>query len=752
MEIDMVSKRVTKINSGDFLMAQPVKENIIRIRVNSTGEFFESTMEKYGIVKTDWNNYNCELYEDDKVIKIKTEILEMKINKEDGSIGIKGLEGKTLLESMKPFTYSEKIGVGASFNLSNDEKFYGLGYRQTDFIELRGNLLRNHVSYGECYGPQPFIMSSNGWGVFYNTTRDSYFDIGFNDKNKMNVWSEKGELDFYIMVGDYKNLINSYTLITGRPALLPQKAYGLMFICNEKENQFDVLNDARDFRREGIPCDYLGLEPGWMEKHYDLSTSKDWDKEKFYMPWWSEDRKQFQNMTFIGALKRSGFNLSLWLCCDYDIFNEEEKEAIKNKSVNKPFGFGKLDFDPRAHSPIYMDKVTDKDKPWFEHLKKFVDSGVAAFKQDPAFVVNDHPDRLYANGMIDDEAHNIYTTILAKQVHEGYKEYTGQRPMHFMGTSYTGIQKWAPTWTCDCGGRERAFIGMLQNGICGHMNVSCDMDVHTIEGIHFGFLLPWSLVNSWASIDQPWWLGDELYEAFKFYSKLHYALIPYIYSFAQVGASTGMPIIRALPLMYPDDDNASNINSQYMFGDSLMVSGFTNNIYLPEGNWIDYFTGENIEGSKTIEYNPPKGRGGALFIKRGAIIPNWHYVDYVNQKKVEDIIIHFYPDGESEFTLYEDDGVSFEYINGALATTFIKCVKNNSTIEIKLEPRKGEYIGKSEKRSYSIVIHEEKPKEIYVNNYKVKDNSWWSQKDNTINLSISEDISLINSNTIRLQY
>jgi len=725
------------LQNGDHVQVAALSDGHFRLRYRPDSRFVPSSMERYGIVKREWPPVHISVTEQADTVSFKTAAAELSVDLSSGAV-VLSQNGATLIGDLRPFPTRDGKGIGATVGLHDGERFYGSGYRKTDYIELRGHSLRNHVAYGDCYGPNPFLMSSGRWGLYFNTTYDSYFDIGSSDPDQLMLWSAKGELDLYVMTGDYRELLFKFTELTGRPTLLPRWGYGLMFIANEKETQFDILNDARTFRQEGIPCDTIGLEPGWMSKHYDLSIEKDWDREKFYMPWWNEDRRMFRDVNFIGALGRNGFKTSLWLACDYDVFEEEERTArlagyepeAEAAAPVIPEAFGKIDFDPRAHADIYMDKLTKPGVPWFDHLKKFIDSGVRAFKQDPAYVVNDHPDRLYANGMRDDEAHNLISTVLAKQVHEGYRAYTGERPFHFMGTAYTGVQRWGPTWTCDCGGREEALLGILQHSLCGHMNVSCDMDVHTIEGIHFGSLLPWSLVCSWAYIDHPWWLGDRLYRAFKAYAKLHYRLIPYLYSYAHTGYRTGMPIVRAMPLQYPEDPQAARLNRQYMLGDYLLVGAFADRVYLPEGRWIDYWTGETQAGGSFIQYTPPADKGGALFVKEGAIlVMAAEDSPHVPEKPAEAFCVHYYPaDGESEFTLFEDDGIGFGYERGEVAETRIRCARENGIVTVKVSVS-GYYAGMAERIKLSFILHGDRPKQVICNDAIVDESEYTSESD-----------------------
>ena len=242
----------------------------------------------------------------------------------------------------------------------------------------------------------------------------------------------------------------------------------------------------------------VGLEPGWMERNYDYSTQKKWHPERFYIPYWGPKGPH----TFLGAAERLGFKMSLWLCCDYDLSFEEERRAggsVEKTAETKGFHPDDFERDEHfGHGAVRMDKLTKPEEPWFEHLKAFVDQGVSAFKMDGSLQVNEHPDRRWGNGMDDEEMHNLYPTLLNKQMSLGFQEHTGRRAMIYSSGGYAGIQRYAATWAGDTGGGPKSLVSILNHGLSGHSNASCDMEVFSPEGIHFGFLQPWSQVCSWA--------------------------------------------------------------------------------------------------------------------------------------------------------------------------------------------------------------------------------------------------------------
>ena len=334
--------------------------------------------------------------------------------------------------------------------------------------------------------------------------------------------------------------IRLYTQLTGKPYMPPEWAFGLWYICRTQANDVEAVNDAVNFRREGIPCDVIGLEPGWMETNYDLSTDRKWSHDRFPIPTYCVNGPH----NFFNAIKRMGFHFELWECNDYDLSYEEERRTGKSVETEKPEeGVFHADGEEDTHFawPRYADRITKKDESWFEHHKKFIDQGVDFFKQDGSYQVCAHPDRVWGNGMLDAEMHNLYPLLYARQMYEGFKEYTGRRPLIFTPSGWTGVQAWAGTWTGDTGGRLDTLGGMLNAAVLGLSWQTNDMEVMQPEGIHFGYLLPWSQINSWTYFRMPWVQGAELLEMHRYYSRLRARLIPYIYSWAREARNRDSP-------------------------------------------------------------------------------------------------------------------------------------------------------------------------------------------------------------------
>jgi alpha-glucosidase len=607
-------------------------------------------------------------------------------------------------------------GFSITAKLTPEERLYGLGEASKSHIQLRGYAYYNWVRYQQDEQPVPFLMSTGGWGLFVNTAWRHYVDIGKTDPNELFVWAPEGDLDVFLIVGSgMPEMLNRYTALTGRATLLPMWVYGLTWINHINADQHEVLENAYHFRESHFPVDGFGLEPGWMKKYYDFSTKVEWNLDRFYEPDWLRGDKR-SSETFIGALKRLGIKLHLWLGVDYDLTGEAEREvAVQRHQV----------FPPASEA-------------YFEHLKSFLDDGVVAWKIDPARLVSSpDPSRQYTNHRSEYEMHNLNQVLIVKQIYEGQAKYTGLRPMIQYCGGWAGSQQYAAQTVGDIDGGPEGLAWMLNASLTGYMNTAADMRVYAFNeektywpdgaGIHLGFLSAWTLIDGWAYPYQPWFAGEKLQAMMTDYAKLRYRLLPYLYSAAYNGYRTGMPIMRPLPLVYPNDPRLQDETHEYMLGDSLLVTTFTSNVRLPVGHWIDYWTGDTYEGPSEMPYIPPANRGGGLFVREGAIIPYAAPMDYVGQRSLDAVDFDIYPSGNSSTTLYEDDGIGFGYQNGSSATTLVQSSVTDSTVEIKVGARIGEYAGMPARRRIRLLIHGKYPSGVRLDDQEVSEGAaGWS--------------------------
>lgn len=672
-----------RLGNGTEIKIRVAAHGTIRVRMSRCGFAQQSGLFRYGVLNNADSPSGYSLSETGETVAIHAGQSILHIDRRDGRIVFCDEQNRELVRTAEAPYIREKGGFVIRFVMTEEERLYGLGDVMRDRIQKRGVTARMWVDHPRGYAPVPFLMSSRGWAFLSNTTWEHTFDLGRTVAHEWSVDSPHGgELDFFLFAGDgYGALLDRYTDVAGKPVLLPIWAYGLTYICNENANSREVVEDALKFRREDIPCDLIGLENSWTEHRFDISTSKKWHPERFYIPTPAPKGE----VSFIGALRRLGFKLSLLLGCNYDLSLEEDR--LEQRS------------EQEAAAP--------SEESWYAHLRAFVDEGVSAFKLNGNEQLIEHPDRQWGNGMSDREMHNLYPVLLSKQMHRGYRAQTGKRPMVYSIAGYTGFQQYAATFAGRAENDGESLVSLLNHSLSGHANTTCDMFIHTKEGIHLGFMLPWAQINSWRYFRHPSFLDDKLSELFKKYAKLRYELIPYLYAAAHAANRTGMPILRAMPIAFPADPACSDMIDQYMLGEFLLVGVFTEQVYLPEGGWIDYWTGERYQGSKRFDYAIPNGAGGPLFIRIGAIIPMWPVMNNIGQQPVDRIAIHVYPGGNSRFVMYEDDGTTFRYEEGEVAETAICCEADERGFVLKLA-KSGAYEGMPARRGYNIFLHVDK--------------------------------------------
>ena len=210
------------------------------------------------------------------------------------------------------------------------------------------------------------------------------------------------------------------------------------------------------------------------------------------------------------------------------------------------------------------------------------------------------------------------------------------------------------------------------------------------------------------------------------YIKLRYSLLPYIYSSAIEGALTGMPIVRAMPLVFPDDRKVDDMSSQYMFGPSFCVGIFTDELYLPDGEWTDYWTGERvISKGEIIKKACPENRAGLLFVRGGAIVPTMDVVPSIGTKPIDSLIVKVFPEGESSYIMYDCDAESYGYESGLVAKTLFECRESSRAVEFVVSPVEGSFENMPAVRSYTFEFRlDKKPSKVIVDDSKVKDWTW----------------------------
>jgi len=283
------------------------------------------------------------------------------------------------------------------------------------------------------------------------------------------------------------------------------------------------------------------------------------------------------------------------------------------------------------------------------------------------------------------EWHNLYGMLMSKATYEGMtRGLGGERPFVLTRAGYAGIQRYAAVWTGD----NRSYwehmamsIPMVLNlGLSGVAFAGPDIGgfSHHASGelvarwTQMGALFPFCRNHS--AIDtirqEPWRFGERVEAVCREALNLRYRLMPYLYSLFYEATATGLPIVRPLLLEYPEDRNVANLCDQFLLGRDLMAApilrpGMTaRSVYLPEGIWLDYRTGERLEGGRHVLAEAPL-EVMPLYARAGAILPEQPLRQHTGEAAEGPLTLNVYAGGEGRLSLYEDDGKTFEYRQGA---------------------------------------------------------------------------------------
>jgi alpha-glucosidase len=304
--------------------------------------------------------------------------------------------------------------------------------------------------------------------------------------------------------------------------------------------------------------------------------------------------------------------------------------------------------------------------------------------------------------------HNIFPLAYAKAPYEKFQEFNHMRGMNQTREGWAGIQRYPYIFAGDWPSEWQYFAPVIKAGLnigisgvgnwahcMGGFEHAADPELY-IRWVQFGMFSPVALVFGMdhPGYKEPWSYGEDALRNFKKYDSLRYRLIPYIYQSAHNMHFSGMPIMRALVLDFQNDPNVYEIGDQYLFGESLMVcpvttkGAQTRTVYLPEGEWYDYWTGKKYQGRQYIHVVSPLDTM-PVFARAGSIIPMQPAMNYVDEKPVDLLTLDMYPGKETQLQYYEDDGVSLDYLKGkGMTYSEIKMSESGAELRVTINNQK----------------------------------------------------------------
>ena len=507
-------------------------------------------------------------------------------------------------------------GCVLEFPLSADEQVYGFGL-QLKCFNHKGSKLCLRVNSdpvsntGDSHAPVPFFVTTKGYGIFIDTLRVIEAHIGYIKKkfrkeensNEVKIGTDElytkedsGEdgvisvfipsqgVDVYIFEG--KNIteaVAKYNMFSGGGCDVPEWGLGVMYRCFGKSNSDDIRRIAKYFKDNDVPCDILGFEPGWQSGSYPCTFV--WDNERF------ADYKDL-----INELVNDGFHINLW---------EHAYVAAKSPIYEKMYD---LSADYEVWQGLVPDFSLDKATEIFAdyHKEQLVDLGIDGFKLDECDGSDYTRDWCFPNcakfpsGMDGEQYHSIFGVLYMKAVLKalnGVKTLSEVRNAGALSSSYPFVL-YSDLYD------HKDFIRGVAN--CGFSGVLWAPEIREgaskkdfIRRLQTAVFSPQCVLNAWYCENMPW-LDLDCDEETKKLLKEREKLVPMLKKAYDKYRDMGIPPVRALVMDYTNDENVYKIDDQYMLGDNLLVAPMTadedeRQVYLPKGNWKNYWTGEKVE-------------------------------------------------------------------------------------------------------------------------------------------------------------
>lgn len=652
-------------------------------------------------------------------IAIVTPAVRLSWDKASGMLAVSDLRrNKQVLTQTSPATF-DKGKTSISFAADPSEYFYGGGVQNGRFSHKGKTIaIENENSWtdGGVASPVPFYWSTGGYGIMFHTFGKGKYDFGASDPKNVKLTHVSDYLDAFVMVDETpESLLADFYQLTGKPVLLPKFGFyeGHLNAYNRdywKEDSTGILfEDGKRYRESQRDNGGVKESLNGELDNYQFSARA------------VVDRYAAHDMPLGWVLPNDGYGAGYGQTetLDGNIRNLREfGDYARSKGVEIGLWTqSNLHPDPEASALLQRDIV-----------KEVRDAGVRVLKTDVAWVGYGYSFGL--NGVAD-----------VAQIMPYYGN--DARPFIISLDGWAGTQRYAGIWSGDQTGGEWEYIRFhiptyIGSGLSGNPNITSDMDgifggknpVVNIRDFQWKTFTPMQLnMDGWGTNEKyPHALGEPAASINRNYLKLKSELLPYAYTFARE-AVDGKPLIRAMFLDYPSDFTYSPATRyQYLYGPWFLVAPVyqstaaddqgndrRDGIYLPEGEWIDYLTGDIYSGDVVLNYFDAPIWKLPVFVKRGAIIPRANANNNPSEIDASLRIFEIYPHGSTSFTQYDDDGTTEAYRDGkSCVTTVIKSdVSADGNATITIDAANGSFAGYDPRKATELIVNVTKrPKSV----------------------------------------
>lgn len=531
-------------------------------------------------------------------------------------------------------------GVSISFELPPGTDVLGFGEQHGRLVKNGQRLeLRNRdalgTGVGRAYKNVPVFHAGDAT-VFIHTPAVVRADVGATAPSLLVLEVEEPALDIFVIGGGpLKHRLHRYTGLTGRAPVPPLWAFGLWMSRCRYADRSQLMKAARGMREHRVPCDVLHIDPDWLERD-KLNCDFVWSERKYPDP-----------AGMIKELGEMGYRVSVWELPYIDSASPVYEEAAQaghlvRRGDGSTAAADKMGHDDRPRGLV--DFSQPAARRWWQDKHAFLfDMGVAVMKTDFGEGLPD--DAVMADGRSGRAWRNLYPLWYNRTVWEA-----SPHCLVWGRSGWAGSQRYPAQWGGDPESSLAGMASTLRGGLSYALSAP-GLWSHDIGGFYgpppspelyvrwaqFGLLSPLARVHG-LSPREPWVFGERALAVFREFTELRYRLLPYLQRVAQEASELGLPMLRPLVLEFPDDPGCRHVDLQYLLGPDLLVCPvFTESpdpvlvdVYLPEGGWVDWWTGEVVAGGRWLRATVPLERL-PLYRREGAVIELGPVVQHTGQ-------------------------------------------------------------------------------------------------------------------------
>jgi len=505
----------------------------------------------------------------------------------------------------------DSVYVLNQLTLGVGECVYGLGERFTSFVK-NGQVVETWNKDGgtgsdQAYKGVPFYLTNRGYGVFVNHPGDVSFEVASEKVSRVQFSVPGQSIEYFVIYGPSpREVLEKYTTLTGKPALPPAWSFGLWLTTSfttsyDEQTCTEFIQGMAD---RDLPLHVFHFDCFWM-REFNWCDFR-WDARTFPDP-----------AAMLKRLKERGLKICVWINPYIGQRSHLFQEGMENGYLLKKPNGDVWQTDQWQPGMGIVDFTNEEATAWYcKQLRQLVEMGVDSFKTD--FGERIPTNVVYSDGSDPVKMHNFYPYLYNQAVFNVLKEMRGDGEAALFARSATaGCQQFPVHWGGDCYSSFESMAESLRGGLslCLSGFGYWSHDIGGFEGtppvevykrwIAFGLLSSHSRLHGSSSYRVPWVYDTEAVDVLRFFTKLKCRLMPYLFSKAVEASKTGVPMMRAMMLEFPNDRACDYLDRQYLLGESLMVAPVLSadgqvDYYVPEGKWTKFLTGEVIQGPQWV--------------------------------------------------------------------------------------------------------------------------------------------------------